>query len=70
VDGIRLDCGKMEDELTELDYQNPIQGPVPKDPKKLDIEEVVELTDERATGSTMIRTRGAALKERVSWISM
>jgi hypothetical protein len=31
---------EMEDELTELNNQNSIQGPVPKDPKKLDIEEV------------------------------
>jgi len=30
----------MESGLTELDYQNPIQGPIPKDSKKLDIEEV------------------------------
>jgi hypothetical protein len=30
----------MEDELTELDYQNTIQGPIPKATEELDIEEV------------------------------
>ena len=53
--------GKTKNELTKLDYQNAIQGPVPKDAKKLDIK---SLTSEHWLMT--IHTRGAELEKKVS----
>jgi hypothetical protein len=55
---------EKENELTNLDNQNPKQGPVPKDPQELDIEVTRCNYSNGRVWRAMIRTRGAALKER------
>jgi len=51
-----IDVGDCEDEPTGLDYQNPIQGPIPYAPQKLSSRRAVNNTDEhKPTGGSNAR---------------
>lgn len=55
----------MKGQHTNLDDQNPKQGPIPNGPKKLSRRGMHRYADEYE--STIIRTMGAALKESINW---